>query len=109
MSSYYTPDNWVVLHMKGDKPHYKVLAGWSGGYATSDSWRINSGIKEVIQETDDKFLFVGASGSTYACHRDAYGLRMNNAYIWERLKELHGDKVEMLNEDTDWSAIDWLI
>ena len=31
--SYYKPDNWVIIQIKGDKPHYKVLAGWSGGYA----------------------------------------------------------------------------
>lgn len=107
--SYYRPDNWVVIYMKGDDPHYRVLAGWSGGYTTGDSWRMNSGIKEVIQETDDKYLFVGTSGSTYACHKNSYGLRMNNAYIWEQLKERYGDKVELLNEDTDWSKIDWLI
>jgi hypothetical protein len=23
-------DNWVVIKMKGDEPHYRVLAGWSG-------------------------------------------------------------------------------
>ena len=30
----YTPDNWVVIKIKGDDPHYRVLAGWSGGYTT---------------------------------------------------------------------------
>ena len=28
----YNPDNWVIIKIKGDDPHYRVLAGWSGGY-----------------------------------------------------------------------------
>ena len=29
--SYYKPENWVIIKEKGDKPNYKVLAGWFGG------------------------------------------------------------------------------
>jgi len=43
----YNPDNWVVIKMNGDDPHYRVLAGWSGGYLDGDSWRMNSGITRV--------------------------------------------------------------
>ena len=106
--SYYNPDNWVVIKMKGDDPHYRILAGWSGGYLNGNSWSMNSGITKVVEE-DDYLLFIGSSGSTYACHKDVYCLRMNNAYVWARLQELHGDKVEMMDEDTDWLSMDWLI
>ncbi len=106
--SYYTPDNWVIIKLKGDDPHYRVLAGWSGGYLTGDHWRMNSGITEVIEE-DDRWLFVGSSGSTYACHKDSYCLRMNNAHIWSHLQKLHGDKVELMDEDTNWHSLDWII
>lgn len=106
--SYYTPDNWVVIHIKGDNPHYRVLAGWSGGYTQGDSWKLNSGITKVIEE-DDYYLFIGSSGSTYACHKDAYGLRMNNSHIWHQLQERHGDKVEMMDEDSDWLGMNWII
>lgn len=27
MSNYW-PDNWVIIKLKGDDPHYRVLAGW---------------------------------------------------------------------------------
>lgn len=50
----YTPDNWVVIKCKGDDPHYRILAGWSGGYTTGTSWRMNSGITRV-EETDDAY------------------------------------------------------
>lgn len=104
----YLPDNWVIIKVMGDDPHYRVLAGWSGGYTTGDSWRMNSGITS-IEDGKNRFLFHGASGSVYSCGKKSYGLRMNNAYIWDKLKELHGDKVELMDEDTDWLNMDWVI
>ena len=104
----YTPDNWVVIKIKGDDPHYRVLAGWSGGDTTGDSWRMNSGITRV-EEDEYYFYFYGSSGSCYQCHKNAYCLRKNNAHIWSQLQELHGDKVEMMPKDTNWMNMDWII
>ena len=106
--SNYTPDNWVVIKMDGDEPHYRVLAGWSGGYLDGNSWKVNSGIVRV--EIDgDYYCFYGLSGSCYSCHKESYCIRMNNAHIWTRLQTIHGDKVEMMPETTDWSNMDWII
>lgn len=107
MSNHY-PDNWVIIKIKGDDPHYRILAGWSGGYTTGDSWRMSSGITKVEEEEEDYFFF-GSSGSAYRCGKESYGLRMNNAGTWARLQELRGDKVELMPEDTDWMSIDWII
>lgn len=104
----YNPDNWVVIKLNGDTPHYRVLVGWSGGYLSGDSWRMNSGITRVEYEKP-YYNFYGSSGSCYTCHEDSYGLRNNNAYIWEQLKKLHGDKVEMVDEETEWLKVNWLI
>jgi hypothetical protein len=104
----YTCDNWVVIKMKGDDPHYRLLVGTSGGYLDGDSWRMNSGITRV-EDDGDYYNFYGSSGSCYSCHNESYMLRMNNAHIWTRLQELHGDKVEMMPEDTDWMNLDWII
>jgi hypothetical protein len=104
----YTCDNWVVIKLKGDDPHYRLLVGTSGGYTTGDSWRLNSGITKV-EEDDGNYYFSGSSGSTYCCGKDAYALRMNNAHIWAQLQELHGDKVELMPEDIDWMNMDWII
>jgi hypothetical protein len=104
----YTPDNWVVIKFNGDDPHYRVLAGWSGGYLHGSSWQLNSGITRV--EEDGKLLnFYGASGSCYRVHKESYTLRMNNASIWDQLQAKHGDKVELMDEATDWLAMDWII
>jgi len=80
------------------------LAGWSGGYLTGSSWRINSG---VVKETYDEpyYYFHGASGSSYRCHKDAYGLRMNNAYIWAQLEEKYKDSVKLMPETTNWGEL----
>jgi hypothetical protein len=107
MSNYY-PDNWVIIKLKGDDPHYRVLAGWSGSYLNGSSWRMNSGITKVTED-NSSYHFFGSSGSTYHCGKESYGLRMNNAYVWNQLQELHGDKVELMSEDTDWMNMDWII
>jgi len=104
----YEPDNWVVIKINGKDPHYRVLSGWSGGYLEGSSWRMNSGITKV-EEDDKAYYFSGSSGSTYRCGKQSYGLRHNNAYVWDDLVTRYGDKVEMLPEDTDWNNVDWII
>ena len=108
MKNEYFPDNWVVVKFPD---HYRVLAGWSGGYTTGDSWRMNSGITKVDQDPNNEnhLIFYGSSGSTYFCYKGAYCLRNNNAYVWSQLKEKYGDQVEIMPEDTDWFSVDWLI
>lgn len=108
MASSYSPDNWVIIKINGDDPHYRVLAGWSGGYLSGDSWRMNSGITE-LKQNGDILEFYGSTGSCYHCHKDTYGLRMNNVGVWSRLQDLHGDKVELMDEDTDWAKVDWIL
>ncbi len=95
-----TPDNWVVLKCSFDSVTYKVLAGWSGGYTQGEGWQLNSGITKVEIE-QDYFIFHGVSGSTYTCHKDSYGLKMNNAGIYQKLVETFSE-VTMLDETTDW-------
>ena len=107
----YSPDNWVIIKFKSDDPHYRILSGWSGGYTTGSSWRINSAILSCQEFSDyvDYFVFNGLSGSEYRCGKESYGLRMNNAHVWNKLEEMYGDKVELMDEDTDWINIDWII
>lgn len=65
-----TPDCWVVVKLFSEKMSgeivYKILAGWSGGYLGSDSYRLNSGIVK-IEDGDDHWLVHGHSGSVYQC------------------------------------------
>jgi len=108
--SNYTPDNWVVLKIdleEQETPLYKILAGWSGGYLSGDTWRMSSGITRV-EEDDHAFYFYGSSGSVYECNKSGYGLRMNDAHIWEKIRQ-HRDGVELMDENTDWKMLDFQV
>jgi hypothetical protein len=108
--SYYQPDCWVVLKLPEG---YKVLAGWAGGYLYGNSWRMNSGItrveKKLDWKDDEHFVFYGYTGSEYWCHPETYKLKMPMAGIYNQLKEMHPDQVEIMPEDTDWMDMEWKI
>lgn len=83
--STYTPDKWIVVKLtKRDTGETinKVLAGWYGGFAGSDSWKLNSGITKVDQR-NDRFEFHGSSGSVYVCYKPCYGLTNLTASMLE--------------------------
>jgi len=107
----YTPDKWVVVKITGieDTPVYKVFACWYGGYAGSDSWKLNSGITEVTLE-GNVYCFEGSSGSTYECHKDIYGTNMYGMGVLsnmiEKAKEV-GVDIEILPEETNWLEINY--
>lgn len=94
--SEYTPDVWVVLEFDRPtltKPLRKVFAGWYGGFAGSDSWKLNSGITET-RLADGWYEFDGYSGSTYRCHPNSYkmsGLMYNVLGNWLKQAEQRGD------------------
>ena len=66
------PDYWCIIKMQYKEPIYKVFATWKGGYLGSDSWRANSGIKNVIDK-ETHYEIIGLSGSIYICYKTAYG------------------------------------
>lgn len=103
----YAPDNWVVIRITIDKPHYRVLGGWFGGYLQGDSWRMNSGITKM-EEEEDFLNFYGTSGSCYKCNKNTYGLRMNISHIYYKAKEDYGDKFMLMPERTNWKTVDWM-
>jgi len=102
----HTPDNWVIVHIKGKDPHYRVLAGWVGGYLGADRWRLNSGITRV-EDAGQYYNFYAASGSCYRCHKNYYGLRRSTVVTWERMQDTYPGKIDLMGEDTDWMNIDW--
>lgn len=82
--SNYLPDSWVILKINDEL--YKVLAGWSGGYLSGDSWKINSGIVK-IEEHDEYYSIYGESGSIYECHKNIEHLRMSTFPIWKTIQK----------------------
>lgn len=100
----YVPHNWVVLRYGNV---YKVLAAWSGGYLDDDTWRMNSGITSAKQD-GNFFLFYGASGSCYRCHRDRYRLIAASAPIYNAIKYELKEEVELMPENTNWMEIEYV-
>jgi hypothetical protein len=92
--STYTPDRWVVLEMNSEHGKIqKVFAGWYGGFTGSDSWKLNSGITKV-EEFEDRYEFVGETGSVYICYKTCYGMSLYMAGVlmgWRSAEE-YGSK-----------------
>ena len=83
----YTPDYWVKLKISrtGLTPVFRILAGWVGGWANSDSWQLNSGIV-AVHETEYLYCFVGETGNEYICHKDSQRMSAYLSGILEVLK-----------------------
>ena len=83
----YTPDRWVIVEINSDQGRlHKVLGSWYGGYLGSDSWRMNSGITQVIDQ-GEYYDVVGYSGSVYQCYKSAEGMSAYTAGVFEGYKK----------------------
>lgn len=103
-----TPDKWIVIKITYENGEilYKVFATWYGGYLGSDSWRMNSGIKDVDVQSDDCYIdFIGYSGSVYRCINGRYGTNAFSQSVLNKAIEgaiKAGVSIEVLPENTDW-------
>jgi hypothetical protein len=107
----YKPDKWVVVKITSDKypTIHKVFACWYGGYAGSDSWKLNSGITKATLE-GFVYSFEGSSGSVYECHKDLYGTNFYGHGVLQNMIDKasqNGITVEILPEDTNWLEINY--
>lgn len=107
----YTPDNWVCIKIssKDTTPIHKIFACWYGGFAGSNSWKINSGITKATLE-GNVYSFEGSSGSVYHCHKDVYRTHMYGGAVLQDFidkgKE-QGITIEILPEDTNWLELNY--
>lgn len=103
MSAYH-PHVWEIIRITpiDKEPFYKVLAGWYGGYAGSDSWKISSGIEAVIDH-GDHYELPQSSGSTYFCGKNNRRLSMQTASILanyqRQLAKIGTATIELINDD----------
>jgi hypothetical protein len=104
------PDKWLVIKIGVSEPIYKVFASWYGGYLDGDSWKINSGISEVLTE-GNYINFYGHSGSCYKCQKNSYGITSYGQRILDSImnnKDLpEGEKykIEVMDKNIDWENL----
>ncbi len=103
-----SPDRFIVLKLGSDENSiYKVFATWYGGYLSSDSWKMNSGISKV--EEDEQYIrFYGYSGSCYQCIKGTYGTNMYSQGILNTILENTNKvniSVTIMSEDTNWLTL----
>jgi hypothetical protein len=108
--SEYTPDRWCVIRIPSPKETiYKVFASWSGGYAGSDSWKLNSGITQAVL-VDGAWEFEGSSGSVYRCRVGSYGTNNYGHGVLDSMirdAKTAGMDIDILSEDTDWAHLNY--
>ena len=88
----YAPDTWSILLF--DSPTYgkihKVFGGWYGGFTQGDSWKLSSGMKDLVDE-GDFYSSLQESGSIYQLYKNSEKLSVYQLGIlagWElQLKE----------------------
>jgi len=87
--SIYTPDLWVIVEIRNhetDEVVQKVFASWYGGYAGSDSWKLSSGVTEII-EHENHYEIHNHSGSIYNCGKNNQGMSGYAGGVLEGMKE----------------------
>jgi hypothetical protein len=90
----YTPDIWHLIKIKTPQETlYKVLAGWYGGFAGADTWKINSGIPSYTIAIDGSTVkFHGYSGSTYICNIESEKVSLLTLSIFDNLNKQLQDR-----------------
>lgn len=104
----YRPDRWVLVRIESEQygVYYRFLAGWYGGFARGDSWKLSSGILEdqITVDADECFVCPQFSNSCYIVHPSAIGM---SSYMHGVARSFEEDaensdgqlKFEVLNKD----------
>lgn len=90
-----SPDVWVVVELSGlkvENRYHRILAGWYGGFANGDSWKMSSGITRIVDK-DTYWEIHNTSGSIYNCHKDierfsGYTQNVYNSYQEENCDDI---------------------
>ena len=100
--STYTPDAWVPVLLESEQygKVYKVLAGWYGGFAGSDSWKLSSGVESISVSEDGTVLTMPqSSGSTYIASKQTHvSLLMGTVFeSFEKQAEENNFTIKMIS------------
>ena len=91
----YYPDVWVVVEFAGTavpKTYQRVLAGWYGGYAGGDSWKLSSGVTEII-DRGSCWEIHNHSGSVYVCYKNSERFSMLTGCIFSDMSQSNSENI----------------
>ena len=96
----YIPDYWVIVEItsSNDKVR-KVFASWYGGFINGDSWRLSSGITEILDINDEYYEIHNESGSVYICNKNRYGMSLY-------AESVYADLIRKKSEDIEFFILD---
>ena len=96
----YHLNNWVLVKFQRDcgEVDTVVLGGTSGGFLSSDTWRMSSPIKsaKLDKSTTDFFEVVTSSGSHYKLPKEREQLHLSFVGIWNQLLEKYKERVQII-------------
>jgi len=91
--STYNPDGWVIVKITYDeKVGYRIFADWAGSYLYGASWKLSSGITDIVEE-DEEYVITNYSGSVYYCRKTAQGrLGSFGMSVLKNAQDEHGEE-----------------
>lgn len=92
-----SPDVWVVVELSGlkvENRYHRILAGWYGGFANGDSWKMSSGITRIVDK-DTYWEIHNTSGSIYNCHKDIERFSGYTQNVYNSYQEENCDDISM--------------
>lgn len=93
----YRPDVWVMVEISGTKvpeTYRRILAGWYGGFAGSNAWKLSSGVEEMIDH-GTHWEILNFSGSVYFCGKENERFSGYTASIFASYAEQNNDEFSM--------------
>ena len=91
------PDVWVIVELSGDKVqsrYHRILAGWYGGFAGSDSWQMSSGVTKIVDQ-GTYWEIHNTSGSIYNCHKEIERFSGYTQNVYHSYQEENCDDIRM--------------
>lgn len=82
----YRPDRWVVVKDLRNGDH-RIMGSWYGGYLDGDSWRMSSGIVDVVED-GQHYNVHNYSGSVYVCYKDSEGVSAYSSSVLDQYSAL---------------------
>jgi hypothetical protein len=93
----YNPDVWVIIELSGSKVknrYHRILAGWYGGFADADTWRMSSGITKIIDGTT-YWEIRNDSGSAYYCSKQFEKTSMLTESMYEYYSKQNTEELKI--------------